>query len=158
QPPFAGENAIDIMIKVAQSPPVPLRERDPKVPADLEAICLRCLEKVPEKRFPSAAALADALEDWLQSASTTTRARSNPFLQLPPPGRSSRKVLALVAAGLVLLVGLGLGLTLLSSGGKPVSHQAAAPGTESLPPNGQPVVNREFAQWLAQHPLRNDFN
>lgn len=157
QPPFSGENAIDIMIKVAQSPPVPLRQRNPNVPAELEAICLRCLEKDPEKRYPSAAALVNALDGWLRSGTAGYRPASNPFVQLPSPGKNRRKVVGLVAAALLLLAGLGLGAVLLSSGKNSGPDKVAA-ATDSLPPTGQPVVNREFAEWLAHHPLRNDFN
>jgi hypothetical protein len=46
--------------------PVPPRRFNPRVPRDLEAICLRCLRKEPDRRYVSAEALAEDLPSfWL---------------------------------------------------------------------------------------------
>ncbi|MFO0590413.1 MAG: protein kinase [Polyangiaceae bacterium] len=58
---FDADNPVALMLKIATSPPVPLRERRPDVPADLEAIILQCVEKDRERRFANVAALARAL-------------------------------------------------------------------------------------------------
>jgi tRNA A-37 threonylcarbamoyl transferase component Bud32/phage FluMu protein Com len=65
QPPFTGETQIDVMLKVTSEAPPPLRIRNPAVPADLEAICMKCLEKNPGDRYPTADALAFELAAWL---------------------------------------------------------------------------------------------
>ena len=49
---------------MVQEPPVPLRHIHPEIPSELEAMCLRCLSKDPRQRYPSAAALAEALRTW----------------------------------------------------------------------------------------------
>jgi hypothetical protein len=67
EPPFTGETQIDVMLKVTTEAPVPPGRRHPGVPADLEAICLKCLEKNPEDRYPTAAALAFDLAAWLSA-------------------------------------------------------------------------------------------
>ncbi|MBI5388727.1 MAG: protein kinase [Verrucomicrobia bacterium] len=65
QPPFQGGNNADILHAVLHVEPHPLRALDPKVDRDLETICLKCLQKEPERRYTSAEALADDLKRWL---------------------------------------------------------------------------------------------
>jgi serine/threonine protein kinase len=59
--PFQGESFTDLLVKVVSEEPEPPRAARPDVPDDLEALCLRCLAKKPEDRFPDANALLEAL-------------------------------------------------------------------------------------------------
>jgi tetratricopeptide (TPR) repeat protein len=72
-PPFAGNSPIEVLHKVVNEDTLSLRSRRREVPVDLEAICLHCLEKNPEQRYPSAAALADDLERWLRGEPVKAR-------------------------------------------------------------------------------------
>ena len=61
RPPFRGESSMDTMLQVMTEEPVPPRRLQPKVPVDLETICLKALQKEPKKRYSSAEALAEDL-------------------------------------------------------------------------------------------------
>src|SRR5262249_37667575 len=59
--PFEGATHQEIINKVQQEQPRPPRRWRSEVPADLELICLKCLEKEPPRRYASAEQLADEL-------------------------------------------------------------------------------------------------
>lgn len=61
-PPFHGETAWKTLQMAMQQPPVPPTQLDPNIDAGLERIVLWCLEKSPEKRYPSAEQLAQELQ------------------------------------------------------------------------------------------------
>ena len=66
QPPFAGGTTYETIRLVLDSEPRQPRLLNPKVDRDLSTICLKCLEKDPERRYSSALALAEDLERWLK--------------------------------------------------------------------------------------------
>ena len=63
--PFDGPAVHDIMARVKSAAPRAPRDINPAVARDLETVCLKCLEKDPNRRYATAAALADDLERWL---------------------------------------------------------------------------------------------
>src|SRR5439155_21579025 len=62
KPPFVGSTAFDIIMQVIEKEPTPPRQVQPGIDRDLETISLKCLEKDPQKRYGTAAALAEDLE------------------------------------------------------------------------------------------------
>jgi serine/threonine protein kinase/predicted Zn-dependent protease len=65
-PPFAGGTTYETVKLLLETEPRRPRLLNPKVDRDLSAICLKCLEKDPKRRYPSALALAEDLEHWLK--------------------------------------------------------------------------------------------
>ncbi len=64
QPPFRGASTFGTLQRVINDPPVPPRVLNPAVHPDLEAVCLKCLEKDPARRYATAQELANDLHRW----------------------------------------------------------------------------------------------
>src|SRR5205814_8408554 len=73
RPPFKGPDPMATAQLVVSKHPAAPRALRPDCPADLEAVCLWCLEKDPKRRYPTADALADDLGRFLRSESTVAR-------------------------------------------------------------------------------------
>jgi eukaryotic-like serine/threonine-protein kinase len=73
RPTFRGVTDADTLRQVLFVEPEPLRRLNSRVPRDLDAVCLRALEKDPRRRYSSAAALADDLNRYLKGRPTLVR-------------------------------------------------------------------------------------
>src|SRR5947208_15272917 len=100
-PPFAGGTTYETIKLLLETDPRQPRQLNPKIDRDLSTICLKCLEKDPQRRYPSALVLAEDLERWLkhepiQARRTGIFARGKKWVQRNPTS-------ALLTASLVAL-------------------------------------------------------
>ncbi len=73
RPPFRAASELETLVQVLESEPHRPAAVAPGVDPDLESICLKCLEKDPERRYPSAESLAADLERWLSLETVQAR-------------------------------------------------------------------------------------
>jgi serine/threonine protein kinase len=73
RPPFLGASCLETLDQVRNHDPAPPQSLQPNISGDLEVICLKCLEKRPAERYPTAAALARDLDLFLRGETITAR-------------------------------------------------------------------------------------
>ena len=105
--PFRAETPAETLRQVIDQEPVPPARLNAKVPRDLETVCLKCLQKEPQRRYASAAALADDLRRFGEGRPIRARPLSLPG-RLWRWGRRNPTAAALMATALTL-VGVAIG-------------------------------------------------
>ncbi|HLJ95913.1 MAG TPA: protein kinase [Gemmataceae bacterium] len=78
QPPFRGKQRDQILAQILHKEPPPPRKVNPKVPVDLETICLKALDKDPDRRYQSGKAMADDLRCYVNRFAIAAR-RAGPW-------------------------------------------------------------------------------
>jgi serine/threonine protein kinase/predicted Zn-dependent protease len=107
QVPFTGERREQVLAQILHKEPKPPRRLNQKVPRDLETICLKAMEKDPDRRYQTAGQLADDLRRYLNRFAITAH-RAGPVARLHKWVRR-RPALAAVSVGvfaLALVAGL----------------------------------------------------
>jgi WD40 repeat protein/tRNA A-37 threonylcarbamoyl transferase component Bud32 len=112
RPPFLAETALDTLQQVLVQEALPPRRLQPKVPRDLETVCLKCLEKSPARRYGSARDLADDLGRFLAGEPVRARPigpweRARKWVRRRP---ALAALLAVSAVAALALAGGGVGL------------------------------------------------
>ncbi|HEY7002438.1 MAG TPA: protein kinase [Candidatus Udaeobacter sp.] len=105
QPPFAGGTTYETIKLLLDTEPRQPRSLNPKIDRDLSTVCLKCLEKDPNRRYSSALGLAEDLERWLKHEPILARrtgifTRGRKWVRRNPTS-------ALLAASLVALAAAG---------------------------------------------------
>ncbi|MBL7044512.1 MAG: protein kinase, partial [Pirellulaceae bacterium] len=160
RPPFQADNPLDTLLQVLEREPVSPRTLNPKVPQDLETICLKCLEKDRQRRYASAQDLADELRRFLEGEPIHARpisasARAWRWCKRKP-------ILAgLWATAVVLLLALSIGGPILAVQQKKLAEQQTAFATEQArlrsaadQARGEERTQRERANKKAAEALR----
>ena len=106
-PPFAGGTTYETIKLLLETEPRPPRLWNPKIDRDLSTICLKCLEKDPQRRYSSALVLAEDLERWLKHEPISARrtgvvGRGKKWLQRNPT------LAAVVTLSLALIAAVGV--------------------------------------------------
>lgn len=71
--PFLGDTPLEMVQSMLSESPVPPRRINPNLSHDLQAICLKCLEKKPEDRYDTALSLAEDLDHYLCDEAVSVR-------------------------------------------------------------------------------------
>ena len=132
RPPFRAETVRETIFLVLESEPLPPGLLRPGLPADLERVCLKCLEKNPNARYPTPKALAEDLERYLRGEGVEA-GRPNPIQKL---ARWTRREPELVShlGGLAVMAGV-----------TEFNHQTAT----VVDPRYHYAVQGSFALWAA---------
>jgi TolB-like protein/Tfp pilus assembly protein PilF len=105
-PPFAGGTTYETVRLVLESEPRQPWLWNPKVDRDLSTICLKCLDKDPQRRYSSALALAEDLERWLKHEPIQAR-RTGVLMRGKKWMRRKPAIAALIASLVALAVTVG---------------------------------------------------
>ncbi len=95
--PLDSENTMEVLKKLLEEEPKPLRQIDANIPSDLETIVLKCLEKEPVRRYETARALAQDLQRYLDGEPISARRASISYRI----GKKARKHRALVTVSVI---------------------------------------------------------
>ena len=106
QPPFAGGTTYETIKLLLDTEPRQPRLLNPKIDRDLSTICLKCLQKDPKRRYPSALALAEDLERWLKHEPIQAR-RTGIFTRGRKWVRRKPAVAALIASLVAFAAAIG---------------------------------------------------
>ena len=110
KPPFESDSSINTIRQLLSMEPVRPSHLHPKVPRDLETICLKCLEKYPARRYASAEDLAEDLHRFLLSEPIEARAtgrREEASNGLAPPSDLAA-LIGVVSLAVATMIGVGL--------------------------------------------------
>ena len=114
QPPFQAAEPASLFKQILMDEPQPLQRIDPTINRDLETITLRCLEKRPDRRYPSAAAVADELKRFLDGQAILAR----------PIGRGEKAV-RWVLKNRALAAAMAMSALVVTGAAGVVIHQAS---------------------------------
>ncbi len=108
--PFDGDTPVDILMKVIQKDPLPLRKVNPRIPVDIDTIVMKCLEKEPQRRYGSAKELAEDLDRYLGGDPIDARPASITYRVRRKLLKHKWPTILVAAASIVILVLIGLWL------------------------------------------------
>jgi len=149
EPPFAGGTTYETIRMVLESEPRNPRVRNPKLDRELSTICLKCLEKDPQRRYPTAAGLAEDLEHWLKHEPIQAR-RTGLFVRGKKWLRRNPAIAAVITLSLALALAIGWNIRKSEFSRHPVANGIAVLPFENLSPDPD---NAYFADGIQEEIL-----
>src|SRR5213595_1073597 len=149
QPPFAGGTTYETVKLLLETEPRPPRQLNPKIDRDLSTICLKCLEKDPQRRYSSALALAEDLEHWLKHEPIRAH-RAGIFSRGRKWVRRKPGIAALITSLIALAAAIGWNVWKSELIHRPVTNGVAVLPFENL--SGDPN-NAYFAEGIQEEIL-----
>src|SRR5438034_6910281 len=149
QPPFAGGTTYETVKLLLETEPRPPRQLNPKIDRDLSTICLKCLEKDPQRRYSSALALAEDLEHWLKHEPIRAH-RAGIFSRGRKWVRRKPVIAALITSLIALAAAIGWNVWKSELIHRPVTNGVAVLPFENL--SGDPD-NTYFAEGIQEEIL-----
>lgn len=153
RPPFRGVNTLETLQLIRSAEPVPPNRLRPGVPRDLETICLKCLEKVPARRYASGEELAEDLNRFLthqsiRASRTTLPVRVTRWMWRKPE-----------LAALVVVINIAVLAFALLAAWSFVRLRDLASRADNRSRIARSVVDDLYSQfaeeWLAEEPYRD---
>ncbi len=153
RPPFQAESFESVVAQVLATDPISPRLLNPSVPRDLETICLKCLEKVPSARYPTAQELADELSRFLRNGPIQAR----PVSQLEKRWRWCLREPALASLGaaaalllLAILIGSPVAIYRIHQARKSEQVQLKRAETQKALAESEAQKSGEVARFLKE--------
>lgn len=136
-PPFAGGTTVETIRQVLEKEPRRPKFWNSKIDRDLEVICLKCLEKSPTARYPTAEALAADLERWLRHEPIQARPsslfdRGVKWVRRKPATAGALTAVAALAAAIGIILWQGISDPTSDRKTLAVVIRAADPGSGSM--------------------------
>jgi hypothetical protein len=147
--PFAGQNPMEILMKVCKEDPIPMRTHNPEVPEAVEKIVLKAMAKEKAERYASSQALADDLKRYLSNQEIEAKGPSS--LKLAA-NKVKKNVWPVVVGVLVVVAGGVIAfLVLKKPPPPPVVNNPDKPPTVIVkdPPSEDPAAKAAVAWWNA---------
>jgi len=155
RPPFRGSTPMATVHQVLEAEPAAPRRLKADIPPDLETICLKCLEKSPSARYPTARALAEELDRFLKGEPIQARPASA-VRKMVSWARRHPGVLAALAA--LVMVSLAFGIFYLVEENAFLRAKQADPALARVPGPRHQVMEvwswvNMFAFFLSMYPI-----
>ena len=150
RPPFLAETAADTIRNVLENDPPAVRKLRPDVAKDLQAVCLKCLEKDPRRRYASATELADDLARHQRGEAVTAR-RSPVWARATRRAARYKVPFAIAAAVLVAAAGTAIVLSLTKPTPPVVEGTGLPADLAAIPPDAAGFLTVRVADGWA-HP------